>query len=181
MLSKGSFDLRVFTRSNLFCIRLTLKAFYHVCLSLHDSLKEIIYVMKTINLLELIIPVLYAPRRKNPSIETFLKPLYNSHLFTRATFFCTQGGCCRDVRLVLWKKSCFYDFKHKMLVQHVLLRATKFSFQKKKINDAKIEYIFFNFVGRDFPWIIYLPRISYIMRFDVVFSNSSIVNCIKRF
>ena len=33
---------------------------------------------------------------KNPYIDSWLKPLYDDHLFTVLTFFCPQGGRCRD-------------------------------------------------------------------------------------
>ena len=39
-------------------------------------------------------PLFSSRRTKNPYIDSWLKPLYNSHLFTRATFFCPQGDCC---------------------------------------------------------------------------------------
>ena len=39
-------------------------------------------------------PLFSSRRTKNPYIDSWLKPLYNSHLFTRATFFCPQGGRC---------------------------------------------------------------------------------------
>ena len=38
---------------------------------------------------------------KNSYIDSCLKPLYNFHLFTMATFFCPQGGRCREVQLYI--------------------------------------------------------------------------------
>ena len=40
-------------------------------------------------------------RRKIPHIDSCLKPLYNDHLLTMATFFGPQGGRCREVQMYL--------------------------------------------------------------------------------
>ena len=37
--------------------------------------------------------------QKNQYIDSCLKPLYNDHLFTTATFFCPQGSHCREIQL----------------------------------------------------------------------------------
>ena len=34
----------------------------------------------------------------NLYIDSYLKPLYNGHLFTMPSFFSPSGGCCRDLR-----------------------------------------------------------------------------------
>ena len=44
-------------------------------------------------------PLFFVPADKNPLIDSCLKPLYNGHLFTTATFLCPQGGRCREVQL----------------------------------------------------------------------------------
>ena len=42
----------------------------------------------------------FSPRRtKKPHIDSCLKPLVNRHLFTSATFFCSQGGRWREFQL----------------------------------------------------------------------------------
>ena len=60
-------------------------------------------------------------RTENPYTDSCLKPLYNSHLFTTATFFCPQGGRFREVQLYIvfddnWERVYKYtkinSFKH---------------------------------------------------------------------
>ena len=39
-------------------------------------------------------PLFSSRPTKNSFIDSWLKPLYDGHLFTKATFFCPQGGRC---------------------------------------------------------------------------------------
>ena len=63
------------------------------------------------------------------------------------------------------KKPCFYDFRQKMLVKPVLLRATKFSFQKKKRLMQKLN-IFFPFWKERFT-MNYLFASNFIYSFQI--------------
>ena len=47
-------------------------------------------------------PLSFLSRRtENPYTDSCLRPLYNSHLFTTATFFWPQGGRFREVQLYI--------------------------------------------------------------------------------
>ena len=73
--------------------------------------------------------------QKNSYIDSCLKPLYNGHLFTMATFFCPPGGHCREVQLYITMGLVKHSLKygatcHQWIfcfLSHVTRSSTRFS------------------------------------------------------